>query len=533
MEVRKELLDNLPGEATDIRLKEVSAILQDSITYWIAERGIPLIDEMLDRSYLMGLEKAAWMAQRFNIPVPVHNAEAMAISWPNITVTGILGKGGPFDEKTLDLLKDRNLSLLTGMTDTVTKDIQEQISQGMLAGEGMDEISRRIGNVAGFEETYSNRAYTIARTETAMATETAAFGQYAQLGIGKVQFIAALDDRTCDECAPLDMQVFDLADAPVIPIHPNCRCDFIPVPDEGPEFKPFTEEEIEAYRKDSSTPRFRLPTEKVIVPPTPAPVVATETATAIAVEKTIEQVLPTISAPEFDIDKLINWDTSAKNAAKIEEEIIKKIFRVPYKRDINMSAEMKEGLEHYQGYGYSNINKWLRGDKITVYSEQGYTKKELHSMALKKVKYNEKLMASAFRRNGQGAGEGVELFRGIGETSGKYYLDLPIGKAFPDKAYQSFSYKGVTANGFSKQWITKENNNEVTNRVVVRLITDGKEKFIWMSHRDTEAELLLNKNTWMRVVAKEVRDENAYWQGENKIMRTHLITITRTNAPPK
>jgi SPP1 gp7 family putative phage head morphogenesis protein len=241
----------------------VKSLIKDSATYWITHDGIPLIDEIIDLAYLIGLEKAAWMAKRFNIPLPVQNASAVAMTFPHTAIYGELGATGPFDETTLDLLKARNLTLLEGMTDDAAKAVTEQISQGMLAGEGMDKIARRIKGVNGFEETYKNRAKTIARTETAMATVSAEFNQYVEMGVEKVQFVAAISDRTCDECASLDMQVFDLKDAPIIPRHPNCRCDYIGVPEEGPEFKPFTEEEIEAYRKDSSTPRFRSPVDEI------------------------------------------------------------------------------------------------------------------------------------------------------------------------------------------------------------------------------------------------------------------------------
>lgn len=43
----------------------------------------------------------------------------------------------------------------------------------------------------------------------------------------RVRFVATLDSRTCGACASLDSEVFDANDAPLLPLHDNCRCSLV------------------------------------------------------------------------------------------------------------------------------------------------------------------------------------------------------------------------------------------------------------------------------------------------------------------
>ena len=205
----------------------------------------------MDNSYSFGKTIAALQLDRMNIQLTQ-------------------GEGGPFDERALDALKTRNLALVTGITDDMSKTMVTQISEGMIAGESVNDIARRID---GTSVSFSPRAETIARTETAFAVNTGTMNRYREEGTESVMVIAALDDRTCDICAPLDMQVFSISDAPTLPEHPNCRCTFAAVPPDGTEFEPFTDEEINDFRDGNFTPLFRneveLGPEPVVITPEP------------------------------------------------------------------------------------------------------------------------------------------------------------------------------------------------------------------------------------------------------------------------
>lgn len=109
------------------------------------------------------------------------------------------------------------------------KKIARQLAEGFEKGEGVEVIARRVEGV--FEEASRSRALKIARTETISAAAEGAIRGYEESGVVKeVQFLTAMDERVDDDCEALEGQVFSLGESRgIIPIHPNCRCTWIPV----------------------------------------------------------------------------------------------------------------------------------------------------------------------------------------------------------------------------------------------------------------------------------------------------------------
>lgn len=74
------------------------------------------------------------------------------------------------------------------------------------------------------------RANNIARTETVRLANKGLLNLYNKNNIEKVRFLAALSDRTCDQCEALNGQVFNLNESyDIIPVHTACRCSWISV----------------------------------------------------------------------------------------------------------------------------------------------------------------------------------------------------------------------------------------------------------------------------------------------------------------
>ena len=73
------------------------------------------------------------------------------------------------------------------------------------------------------------RARVMARTETMYAFNTGLTNEYASHGIEAVEWLAAYDERVCEQCAPLMGQKFPIDEAPDCPLHPQCRCTLLPV----------------------------------------------------------------------------------------------------------------------------------------------------------------------------------------------------------------------------------------------------------------------------------------------------------------
>lgn len=87
------------------------------------------------------------------------------------------------------------------------------------------ELQQRIPNI---NEAFKGRAETIARTETLMASGEAQERTYRKLRVGFVQYLATLDDRTCEFCAPRHGCLYWIGSVKA-PIHPRCRCTATPV----------------------------------------------------------------------------------------------------------------------------------------------------------------------------------------------------------------------------------------------------------------------------------------------------------------
>lgn len=105
-----------------------------------------------------------------------------------------------------------------------SKDLKENLVTGLITGENLDKMARRIHKRMGVA--YS-AAKTLVRTETAYIYEASTMAGYSACGIEWYEFLATLDCRTSDICQEMDGKRFKVADAVpgknFPPMHPNCR----------------------------------------------------------------------------------------------------------------------------------------------------------------------------------------------------------------------------------------------------------------------------------------------------------------------
>ena len=136
-----------------------------------------------------------------------------------------------------DLLNSR-LNRITGIPDTIRRNISSQISEGFRTGESLQQIEQRIKNVYTFT---GNRAKTIARTETAGVINEAAHTVFADNGVAGKRWITAGDDKVrethvgaaADGVIPIDQ---NFSNGLAYPGDPNgsagevinCRCALVP-----------------------------------------------------------------------------------------------------------------------------------------------------------------------------------------------------------------------------------------------------------------------------------------------------------------
>jgi SPP1 gp7 family putative phage head morphogenesis protein len=112
------------------------------------------------------------------------------------------------------------------------KQISRTLANGLAEGRGPMEIARSL--VDRVEKIGVTRARMLARTETIASHAQASLNTYEEAGLEGVQveaeFATAQDNKVCPECQALEGRTFTMQEAQgVIPVHPNCRCAWLPV----------------------------------------------------------------------------------------------------------------------------------------------------------------------------------------------------------------------------------------------------------------------------------------------------------------
>jgi SPP1 gp7 family putative phage head morphogenesis protein len=129
------------------------------------------------------------------------------------------------DTNLVALIQQRNYAALDGITQEMGKKIANVLTDDIIKGIGADQMARDINAVV---EIGIDRAKVLARTETMYAYNTVATERYKKFGISEVEWLATEDERTCDECGPLDGKRFPIGEMDC-PLHVQCRCVTLPV----------------------------------------------------------------------------------------------------------------------------------------------------------------------------------------------------------------------------------------------------------------------------------------------------------------
>jgi len=139
--------------------------------------------------------------------------------------------GAPEAMSKVQMLGTRAWEGMKGITTTMGSQMNLILAQGMVDGSGAEAIAREMEDkINGLVE---GRGMTIARTEIINAHAEGQLDAFEKLGVEelgiKAEWSTAGDDRVCEECEPMEGQVFTVEEAHgLIPLHPNCRCTWIP-----------------------------------------------------------------------------------------------------------------------------------------------------------------------------------------------------------------------------------------------------------------------------------------------------------------
>lgn len=132
----------------------------------------------------------------------------------------------------VELLYTRTFQELKGITAAIDQRLSRTLSIGLINGWGPEKIAREIDKHIGTIN--RTRARVLARTEIIRAHAEGQLDAYERLGVEEVglkaEWVTAGDDFVCPECADREGQVYTIEEArDLIPLHPNCRCMWIPV----------------------------------------------------------------------------------------------------------------------------------------------------------------------------------------------------------------------------------------------------------------------------------------------------------------
>lgn len=144
-----------------------------------------------------------------------------------IQVTAVLGPRA-VSKEVREILEVSVRNDIASLTADMQQVITRELIDGISAGEGARDLTRRLQDATGMER---NRADIIARTETMEAFRQSSTDQYGRYGITEEEWLTAHDDRVCDECAALDGKKFPIGEAPRVHGGTNarCRCILLPV----------------------------------------------------------------------------------------------------------------------------------------------------------------------------------------------------------------------------------------------------------------------------------------------------------------
>lgn len=132
------------------------------------------------------------------------------------------------------VIQGEKIHWLRGYRKETRTGIKKVLQEGLKAGKPVADISGKKaveGTIAYDLKTYlegqDSRLTMISRTELARFESQGAMNRYHEAGVTKVKIITASDP--CEICAPLSGQIFEIDEAPEVPLHPNCRCAYAPV----------------------------------------------------------------------------------------------------------------------------------------------------------------------------------------------------------------------------------------------------------------------------------------------------------------
>lgn len=152
----------------------------------------------------------------------------------------------------ITFIQDYTFNNIVDMTEEIKNDLRAELKRGIMAGEGVTNLKKRVEKVFDVGE---NRAEMIARTETNRAEGQGRLQGFKSSGEDFLKrWVSAKDDRTSDLCLRLHGQTVGINEnfkdkqsgweGPTHPAHVNCRSTVIYLSKEETEEQKATKEKL-------------------------------------------------------------------------------------------------------------------------------------------------------------------------------------------------------------------------------------------------------------------------------------------------
>lgn len=111
-------------------------------------------------------------------------------------------------------------------TQVLAVNLNDILVNGITQGKTITEMAIQLNNMMN---TGFNVSHRLIRTETMHYLNESAFKAYEDAGCEEVEVWAAKDERVCKTCGAMHGKVYKIKKRPVLPLHSNCRCTYLPV----------------------------------------------------------------------------------------------------------------------------------------------------------------------------------------------------------------------------------------------------------------------------------------------------------------
>jgi len=213
----------------EVRREQLKGVQQriDEIVRDLKANQTLLMKEAVKTSFQNGIERGIGEFGQIGLPYYDVLTEANRVKLAGQVMSLV-------DRSALDFLVNYDLNLLGNVTRELADSIKQRIAVGIVTGDSIAKIGENIGGVITDPEdfrlagktifkTAQNRIEVITRTETLRAYGQGRQKFYGAIGVTRVVWVTAGDERTCTVCGPLDGQEFWIDKMPPFP-HPQCRC---------------------------------------------------------------------------------------------------------------------------------------------------------------------------------------------------------------------------------------------------------------------------------------------------------------------